>query len=151
MKNKSIFTLTFCSLLVFSSCASKAGTGAVGGAGVGALAGGLGWGPQGAVIGAGVGAVGGALIGQSLDNADRNRMNAQTRQKYDNRRQLSKEDVVRLHRQGYSDEQIAGVIRHTKSKWHITKNDAKQLRKQGLSKNLILYMAGTTEPYQGRR
>lgn len=150
MNKKYLLTLTLASCCIFTSCASKAGTGAVGGAGVGALAGGLGWGPQGAVIGAGVGAVGGALIGQSLDNADRNRMNRDTRRKYDRRQQLTKHEIIQLSkRDKYTDEQIAGIIRHTKSKFYITKNDYKELRKQGLSKKLISYMAGTTERYKG--
>ena len=134
MKSKSILSISMLSICIFSGCASKAGTGAVAGTGVGALAGGLGWGPQGALIGAGVGAVGGALIGQSLDNADRNRMNRETRQKYDRRQELSTDDIVKLHKQGYSDEQIVGIINHTKSRFHITQNEAKRLRKRGLSK-----------------
>ena len=149
MKKKSLQSIAIITLCVFSGCASKAGSGALGGAGVGALAGGLGWGSKGALIGAGAGAVGGALIGQSLDNYDRNRMSRDTRQKYERRRQLSVDDIVDLQRQGYSDEQIVGIIDHTKSRFHISQNEAKKLRKRGLSKKLILYMAGTTEPYRG--
>jgi uncharacterized protein YcfJ len=56
-------------------CESKAGSGALIGAGAGGLAGGIignqsGHTAGGAVIGAGVGALGGALIGHGMDKAD---------------------------------------------------------------------------------
>lgn len=53
--------------LLFSSCSTNAGTGALIGGGLGTGAGALIGGGQGAAIGAAAGAVTGALVGNSMD------------------------------------------------------------------------------------
>ena len=71
------FTLTLViassSLLLLSGCATKAETGALIGAGTGAVVGSAVDGKGGAVIGAGLGAIAGAAIGGHEDRKDRER------------------------------------------------------------------------------
>lgn len=78
------------SLLVSAGCESKAGNGALIGAGVGALAGGVignntgsGHTAGGALIGAGAGAIAGGLIGHGMDESDRKKEEARYTSDYD--------------------------------------------------------------------
>lgn len=89
---RKIVSIVLMSSLVAGSigCQSKAGNGALIGAGAGALAGGIignntgkGHTAGGALIGAGVGAIGGALIGHSMDESDRKKEEARYTTDYD--------------------------------------------------------------------
>jgi outer membrane lipoprotein SlyB len=88
---RSMIVLTIIgSLLLSSGCQSKAGTGALIGTGVGALAGGIignntgkGHTAGGAAIGAGVGAISGALVGHAMDESDRKKEEARYTSDYD--------------------------------------------------------------------
>ncbi len=139
--NNNIMFIACTALLIFSgACQSKAGSGAIIGAGGGALIGaGLG-GPEGALIGAGAGALGGALIGAVLDEQDKDRIDQSTRKRYDRHEQLTVDDIIKLHNSGLSDEKIAGMIDYTKSTYWLTDNDIKKLKDAGLSGRLIEYM-----------
>lgn len=77
-------------VLMSGGCQSKAGNGALIGAGVGGLAGGVignntgkGHTAGGALIGAGVGAITGGLIGHSMDESDRRQNEARYTSEYD--------------------------------------------------------------------
>src|SRR3989339_1378468 len=104
--------------LVCTSCETKTQTGALVGAGGGALVGGLLGGGTGAVIGAAVGAAGGALIGAALDAQDRKNLeeNApQTLHKIDNHQQLSPHDVESMVKSNLSDDVIIEHIKATQT------------------------------------
>lgn len=143
-----IFILTATSLLLtFSSCETKTGTGALAGAGVGALAGGLiGGNATGALIGAGVGALAGGLVGAALDAQDRKIMeqkSPQTLQKIDQHEQLSTYDIEAMAKNGLSDNVIIGQIQSTHSVFHLTTEEIIELKQDGVSQNVIEYMIDT--------
>ena len=133
--------------VLFTSCESKAGTGAiiggVAGTGVGAAVGG----PAGAAIGAGAGAVGGAIIGATLDAHDRrnvDRQNPQTLQRIDHGEQLSVHDVISLHKSGVRDEKIIDLMKKTNSRYRLNSYQIDRLEKAGVSQRVINYMLSTT-------
>lgn len=131
---------------LLASCESKAGTGALVGAGGGALIGGVAGGGTGALIGAGVGAVGGAIIGYTLDEHDRAVMESrspQTLKKIDNGEQLSLQDVKNMSRNGLSDETIMNQIKATNSTYRLTADEIISLKKAGVSERVIDYMIQT--------
>ena len=130
--------------LILSSCETKTGTGALAGAGVGALAGGLiGGNATGALIGAGVGALAGGLIGAALDEQDRKIMeknSPQTLQKLDDKESLSIYDIEAMSKNGLSDNVIISQIQSTKSVFHLTTEQIIDLKKSGVSETVIEYM-----------
>jgi len=76
MLNKTLSKYTLSFLLagcLISGCATKAGSGAIGGGIGGAAIGGIVGGGEGALIGGAVGAIGGALVGHALDENDRSK------------------------------------------------------------------------------
>lgn len=126
--------------LLCAGCETKTQTGALAGAGAGALAGGLLGGGTGAVIGGAVGAAGGALVGAALDAQDRKNMeqNApQTLRKIDNREQLNISDVEAMTRNGLSDEVIISQIKTTGSVFNLTSNQIIDLKNSGVSEPVI--------------
>ncbi len=132
---------------ILCSCETKTGTGALAGAGVGALAGGLiGGNATGALIGAGVGALAGGLVGAALDEQDRKIMqqNApQTLQKIDSKQQLTIPDVVAMTKNGLSEEVIINQIKHTESIFHLTSDEIIELKNSGVSEKVIQCMINT--------
>lgn len=144
MKNSLLFLGISLALI---SCETKTGTGALAGAGVGALAGGLiGGNATGALIGAGVGALAGGLIGAALDEQDRKIMqqnSPDTLQRIDKQQQLSLEDVKAMSRNGLSDAVIIGQIQNTHSVFSLTSDQIIDLKQSGVSQNVIEYMIGT--------
>lgn len=75
--NLLLITIASTSLIAFTGCATKTESGALIGAGTGALLGqAIGGNTSATVIGAGVGAIAGAAIGENEDNKDRVRSGA---------------------------------------------------------------------------
>lgn len=134
----------FC-FLTFS-CQTKTQSGALGGAVGGAVVGGVAGGPYGALIGAGAGAVGGAIIGAVLDDADKERLDEDTRTKYNQKSgQISIDTIIALKEKGFSDEKIIGILEETKSTYpDITTSDIDRLRKAGVSDEVINYCLSTS-------
>jgi hypothetical protein len=146
-------------------CESKAGTGALIGAGGGALAGGAigsmshARAGEGALIGAGIGAIGGALIGHSMDKADEKK--AQDRyaeREYDRRHAssgtgapqstaVSKGDVITWTQQGTRDDLIIDRIERSGTVFHLTAADESDLRDRGVSESVIRAMRDTQRRY----
>ena len=142
---KVYFALTILTLTL-SSCETKTQTGALIGAGGGALAGGLIGGGTGAVIGAGVGAATGALVGAALDAQDRNKLqenSPSTLQKIDTNQPLSLYDVEALSKNGLRDEVIIEQIKTTNSTFHLSADQIIELKDAGVSQNVIEYMIET--------
>jgi len=143
---KQVLTLVG-TILLLSSCESKAGTGALVGAGAGALAGGLiGGNAAGVLIGGAAGAVGGALIGAALDSADRDKLqenSPQTLQRIDSGQQLTIHDVEALAKNGVNDDIIIAQIQNTRSVFHLTSGEIIDLKDSGVSEKVIEYMMQT--------
>ena len=133
--------------LTLVSCETKTGTGALVGAGAGALAGGLiGGNATGALVGAGVGALAGGLVGAALDEQDRKIMQQNSPSnlnKIDNKEQLSLYDVKEMAKNGLSDNVIVGQIKSTNSVFHLTSEEIIDLKKSGVSEPVIEYMIHT--------
>lgn len=132
--------------LLCVGCETKTQTGALAGAGAGALAGGLLGGGTGAVIGGAVGAAGGALVGAALDAQDRKKMqenSPQTLQRIDNHQQLYPSDIEAMAKNGLSDEVIISQIQATKSVFHLTSDQIISLKHAGVSDKVIDYMIHT--------
>lgn len=146
MKNI-LFSLAATGLLLVG-CESKAGTGALVGAGGGALVGGLAGGGTGALIGGAVGAGTGALIGYALDEQDRKIMESrspQTLERIDRGQPMTVQDVKNMSRSGLKDETIINQIKASNSVYHLTSEQIIDLKKAGVSENVIDYMIETGE------
>lgn len=142
MKSYILGMLTL-SIIVLTSCESKAGTGALVGGGLGVGAGALIGGGQGALIGGAVGVVGGALIGHALDEEDEQRVqnqSPQTARRIHNGEQLSVNDIISLHQAGISDEKIIDLIEKTGSYYNLSTTSVRKLEKAGVSDAVINYM-----------
>ncbi|MBI2742302.1 MAG: hypothetical protein HYX48_00090 [Chlamydiales bacterium] len=134
--------------LVLAGCESKAGTGALVGAGGGALIGGVAGGGTGALIGGAVGAGTGALIGYALDEQDRKIMESrspQTLDRIDRGQQMTVQDIKNMSKNGLKDETIINQIKATNSVYHLTSDQIIDLKKSGVSQNVIDYMIETGE------
>lgn len=126
-------------LLLFSSCETKAGSGAlIGGAG-GALIGGAAGGGTGALIGAGAGVVVGGITGAALDASDREKLDESTRARYDKGEPLTTNDVIKMHKSGIEDDKIIGAL-HGNGTYSLTSDDVEKLQKAGVSKKVIKAM-----------
>lgn len=129
------------------SCESKAGTGAIAGAGLGAASGALITGTGGgALIGGAIGAAGGALIGAALDDTDRRSMEQQsprTLKKIDRGEQLSVDDIKKMSKAGLSDNVIISQIQATNSTFYLSTADIIDLKNSGVSQRVIDYMIQT--------
>ena len=133
-------------ILLCAGCETKTQTGALAGAGAGALAGGLLGGGTGAVIGGAVGAAGGALVGAALDAQDRKNLqeNApKTLHKLDNKQQLTTTDIEEMTKNGLSDEVIISQIRATDSYFNLTSHQIIELKNAGVSESVINAMIRT--------
>ncbi len=134
-------------LISLLGCSNKAGTGALAGAGTGAVAGGLVTGSVGGVlIGGAAGAITGAVIGASLDESDRELLNKEspkTVYKIEKGEQLSLEDIKKMAKAGLSDQVIISQIEATKSVFYLNTADLVDLKKAGISQEVINYMINT--------
>lgn len=132
--------------LTLWGCENKAGTGALIGAGGGAVVGGALGGGGGALIGGTAGAVGGAIIGAALDSSDRSsldRESPRTLKKIDRGEPLSVTDVKKMSKAGLSDDVIISQIDATHSVFHLSTADIVDLKKSGVSQRVINYMIQT--------
>jgi len=135
--------------LLLCACESKTGQGAFVGAGIGAVSGAaISGNAGGALIGGAIGAGTGALIGSALDAQDREIMgqrSPQTLDRIDNQEQLSLEDIKQMTRNGLSDPTIIHEIRATYSIFHLSSEQIIDLKKAGVSQDVITYMIQTGE------
>lgn len=132
--------------LTLCSCENKAGTGALVGAGGGAVIGGAFGGGEGALIGAAAGAVGGAIIGAALDSSDRSALEKEsprTLHKIDKGEPLTVTDVKKMSRAGLSDDVIISQIDATHSTFYLSTADIVDLKKSGVSQRVINHMIQT--------
>jgi outer membrane lipoprotein SlyB len=133
-------------LLVFSSCETKTGTGALAGGAIGAGTGALIGKGQGALIGGAVGALAGGLIGASLDEQDKKIMeqkSPRTVERMDRGEPLTVSDVIKLSQGGVSDETIIRYIKETKTHYNITQEQIDRMRAGGVSQRVINFMLNT--------
>ena len=143
---RSTHYLMLSTLLLLTACESKAGTGALVGAGGGAVLGGALGGGQGALIGAAAGAVGGAIIGAALDASDRDNLqqnSPDTLNRIDNGQQLTIQDIENMARAGIKDSVIINQIDATHSVFHLSADQIVQLKNAGVSQNVIDHMIRT--------
>jgi len=141
------------SAVVLTGCVSpngepdNTGSGALIGAGTGALIGGAsGRGGGGALIGAAVGAVAGGLIGHSMDQEQQARLRQQAPQTYvrvDQGQPLGVADVKALARSGINDDVIISQIRNSHTVYHLSAADIIDLRDAGVSNQVIDFMINT--------
>ena len=141
------------SAVVLTGCVSpngepdNTGSGALIGAGTGALIGGAnGRGGGGALIGAAVGAIAGGLIGHSMDQEQQARLRQQAPQTYvrvDQGQPLGVADVKALARSGINDDVIISQIRNSHTVYHLSAADIIDLRDAGVSNQVIDFMINT--------
>jgi outer membrane lipoprotein SlyB len=141
------------SAVVLTGCVSpngepdNTGSGALIGAGTGALIGGAnGRGGGGALIGAAVGAIAGGLIGHSMDQEQQARLRQQAPQTYvrvDQGQPLGVADVKALARSGINDDVIISQIRNSHTVYHLSAADIIDLRDSGVSNTVIDFMINT--------
>ena len=122
------------------ACESRAGTGAFMGAAGGAVIGGVAGGGTGALIGVGAGAVGGAIIGAALDASDRDRLDDQTRNRYDQGQPLTVDDIIKMHKAGIDEDKIIGAITGNGT-YNLTSSDIEKLQKANVSPKVIKAMS----------
>lgn len=126
---------------------NNTGTGALIGAGAGALMGAAIGGPRnggaGALIGAAAGAITGGLIGNSIDQEQAAELRAQAPQTYVRVQQgqpLSIADVKALAAARVSDDVIINQIRNSHTAFHLSTADIIDLHNSGVSENVINFM-----------
>jgi len=129
---------------ILAGCEStgpKTGVGAVAGGLLGATAGGIighqsGHGLEGAGIGAAAGAIGGALIGNSMDQKDKEA-------KAVNPYYIPVPKIVEMASQGSPDSLIINEVERTHSVYHLNSEIITYLRQNKVSDKVIDYMMGT--------
>ncbi len=149
--------------LTNAGCETKAGSGALIGAGAGAGLGAIighqshGHTEGGALIGAAAGALGGALIGNAMDEQDRRNREPDTTWRvasadteYDHRhytysdsRPIGRTDVINWTHSGVSDDIIIDRIDRNPTVFHLSAADENRLRDEGVSESVILAMKDT--------
>ena len=155
-------TVLLTSAALIAGCETKAGTGALIGAGAGAAAGGIigsyshARAGEGAAIGAAAGAIGGALIGHAMDKNDEKK--AREREKYDSRRdsgyyydskssssasKITKRDIIAWSDDGVKDEVIIDRIDRSGQVFRLTAAEQNELRDAGVSEKVIRAMKDT--------
>jgi Glycine zipper len=126
--------------LVILGCETRAGNGAIFGAAGGALIGGVAGGGTGALIGAGAGAIGGAIIGAALDSADKDKLDDETRNRYDQGMPLTVDDVIKMHKAEIEEDKIIGAISGNGT-YNLTSSDVVKLQKGGVTPKVIKAMS----------
>ena len=132
-------------VLLLCGCESKAGTGALVGAGLGVGAGTLiSPTPQGALIGGAVGAAAGGLVGSSLEDKNERPSHQNTpsssSQEKEATNPLTIDDIKEMSRNGLSDNVIIGQIHATHSVFHLTTEEIIDLKNSGVSQRVIDHM-----------
>lgn len=143
MKIKSYLLAVALCGLAFTSCESKAGTGALVGGAVGVGAGAALGGGTGALIGGAVGAVSGAAIGAALDASDRRAVeneSPRTMRHIDRGEQLTVNDIIALHKAGIDDRKIMDLIDKTNSSYSLSTSSIHRLERAGVSDQVVNYM-----------
>jgi len=150
-------------------CESKAQTGALVGAGGGALLGGAigslshSRAGAGAAIGAGAGAIGGYLVGNEMDKKDKKNRDAaaadsaRTSSSANNSYQspppsrsaaatdgVSRDDVIRWSKDGVKDEVIIDRIERSGTAFRLTATDENALRDANVSEEVVRAMKNTS-------
>jgi len=142
------------SAVVLTGCVSpngepdNTGSGALIGAGTGALIGGANGRGGGALIGAAIGAIAGGLIGHSMDQEQQERLHQQAPQTYvrvDQGQPLGVADVKALARSGINDDVIISQIRNSRTIYHLSAEDIIDLRDAGVSNRVVDFMINTPE------
>jgi surface antigen len=131
--------LTMASLL-FSSCSTNTGTGAI--AGAGAAAGGIIGGGKAALIGGAVGIVTGGFVGATLDEQDRKvmeRSSPRTVERMDRGEPLTVNDVIKLSQGGVSDTTIINYMQKTRSAYNLSQAQVRRLQDAGVSQRIVNY------------
>ena len=128
---------------------NNTGTGALiggaGGAAIGAIADRRNPG-VGALIGGAVGAVTGGLIGNSMDEQQRERLRAQAPETYTRVQEgqpLTLADVKALAKAGVSDDVIIAQIQNSHAAFHLSTADIIDLHNSGVSDKVVDYMINT--------
>ena len=115
------------------------------GAGIGAIVGGRNAG-AGALIGGAVGALTGGIIGHSIDEQQRQRIQAyspQTLVRVDQGQPLEQADIKALAKAGVSDEVIISQIRNSHTVYHLSTAEILDLKDAGVSEQVIDIMINT--------
>ena len=155
-------TLVFASAtlaVVLTGCVNPNGTqnntgsGALIGAGTGALIGGAnGRGGEGALVGAAIGLLAGGLIGNSIDQDQQARLRQQAPQTYvrvDQGQPLNVADVKALAAAGVGDNVIISQICNSHTVYHLNAADIIDLRNAGVSNPVIDFMINTPSSISG--
>ena len=129
---------------------NNTGTGALVGAGAGALMGAAIGGPRnggaGALIGAAAGAITGGAIGNAMDQQQAAELRAQAPQTYVRVQQgqpLTVSDIKALAEANVSDDVIISQIRNSHTVFHLSTSDIIDLHNAGVSENVINFMINT--------
>lgn len=169
MKSAAVAVLAGAMGISSVGCESKAQTGALVGAGGGALLGGAigslshSRAGAGAAIGAGAGAIGGYLVGNEMDKKDQKardaaaRDSARTARSRDYETQspppraaattdgsLSRDDVIRWSKDGVKDEIIIDRIERSGTTFRLTAADENALRNANVSDEVLRAMKNTS-------
>ena len=143
---KQLWTIAGSLALLCAGCETKTQTGALAGAGGGALIGGLAGGGTGALIGAAAGAAGGALIGYAMDEHDKEVMQKNapdTMRRIEAKQQLYVYDIENMVKNGIKDDVIIHEIQATNSVFSLTPDQIVDLKNQGVSQEVIDAMIQT--------
>lgn len=144
------------SLAVLTGCQypngqpNNTGTGALTGGAIGAASGAAinGRNPgEGALIGAAIGAITGGLIGNSMDQQQREYLQTQAPQTYarvDQGQPLTVADVKALAKAGISEDVIINQIRNSRTVYHLSVTDIIDLRDSGVTDKVVNFMISTS-------
>ena len=154
-------SLKFCVIGLISGpmigCETKSGSGALIGAGAGAVVGGLigsnshGRAGEGAAIGAAAGAIGGGLIGHGMDENDKkqsqaneyDRRNGNSQQWKTSSTAVTQSQVIDWTDQGVRDDIIIDRIDRSGTVFRLSAADQNDLRDHGVSESVIRAMKDT--------
>jgi outer membrane lipoprotein SlyB len=158
MKLRKLNTVVFVAAtaaVVLTGCVNPDGTqnntgsGALGGAAIGAASGAVIGGRNagaGALIGGAIGAITGGLIGNSMDQEQNARLREQAPQTYvrvEQNQPLAVADVKALAQAKVSDDLIISQIRSSRTVYHLSAADIIDLRSSGVSENVVNFMINT--------
>ena len=76
------------------------------------------------------------LIGDSLDITDRNRLDAETRYRYETGQVLTVQQIIGMWQDGLSEEKIIHVINRTRSHYYLTPKQKQILKRYGVPRNI---------------
>ena len=138
---------------------NRTGTGALAGAGLGAITGAIighqsGHAGEGALIGTAVGGLAGGGVGHVMDQNQRRAVAAQspqTLQRIEQGQPLGLADIKALSRAGVSDEVIMSQIRNSRSAYRLTTAEIIDLKESGVSQRVIDYMINSPSLYPQTR